>query len=102
MSKVNSQSQSGTSSHSSPLLSGGLLGARTLSNGNEENNVNTGVLQPVDNEALTKRAKVRVHADNNSNAQGQSQITQADWTDIFQIVVPVGIQEDQQIANAAE
>lgn len=103
VSKVNSQSQSGTSSHSSPLVSSaGLLAARALNNGNGDDNINVGVLQPVDNEALTKRTKVRVHADKNSNAQGQSQITQADWTDLFQLVIPVGIQEEDQIVNTAE
>lgn len=90
MSKVNSQSQSGTSSHSSPLLSGGLLGANTA--GQEPQY--EGVLQRTDSEALTKRAKVKVNADKNSNAQGQSQITQADWNDVVQVIVPVGVQVD--------
>lgn len=94
MSKVNSQSQSGTSSHASPLLPGGLLAPNTLSSRNRGENEfeNEGLIQPVDNEAFTKRAKVRVHADQNSNAQGQSQITQADWADLTQVVIPVGVQ----------
>lgn len=92
MSKVNSQSQSGTSSHSNPVLSGGLLGANTLGEGNGPEYDNEGVLQRTDSEALTKLSTVTIHADKNSNAQGQSQITQADWNDVTQVIVPVGVE----------
>lgn len=96
MAKVNSQSQSGSASFGFPEVNG--LPPNTLaSRRNEQNNINEGILQPVDNEAFTKRAEVDVRASRGSNAQGQSQITQADVADIDQIIVPIGVQEETPI-----
>lgn len=96
VSKVNSQSQSGSASFGFPDVTNiGLPGG--LARSNNGLNVNEGILQPVDNEAVTKRAEVDVRASRNSNAQGQSQITQSDLADLEQIVVPIGFQEDNPI-----
>lgn len=91
MSKVNSQSQTGSASFTFPQADLLVPGVLSRSNSGREFE-NEGVVQPVDNQAFTKRSEVDVRAGRNSNAQGQSQITQSDFAEVDQFVVPIGVQ----------
>lgn len=92
MSKVNSQSQSGSASFTLPEQNTYVpVQNAARQSGNWQGGVDEGVLQPTKSQSLTKRSEVDVRASHNSNAQAQSQITQSDLSDVDQIVVPIGV-----------
>lgn len=92
MSKVNSQSQSGSASFDFPVQNSYVpVPNAARQSGNWQEGENEGVLQKTNSQALTKRSEVEIRANRGSNAQGQSQITQADWAEVDQVVVPVGV-----------
>lgn len=84
MAQVNSQSQSGSSSYNGPPFLG-VPGPIREANALDENNRGPHGGQNV---AGSTRSRARVYADNRSNAQGQAQVTTANWEYDYQLWRP--------------